>query len=410
MGPIFFKDEEELLSRYIVLSISLAVYSWQVFAAARLGMISTTEIPKIRVMVARSLPQLEVTGLDVKRDLFVTNDVRLYQGKKTIEFKCAGVSALRKQKGRPVLLASLTSETGLLTLGRERYQGRLLLLGNPQKESCDVVNEIPMESYIAPLLAKEMRGDWPVEALKAQAVAARSYALEKIESQEASRVQGHNTFYDVESSEKHQVGGTFFDITDNTMEAARGTRGEILVVKGTGKLTPMFFHAECGGDTFLPEQVWGNKVAGYQSVACPDEMQRKDNIWKVQIPNDTFKKFLNWVSEKKFKIPFDALEDSNQEFVIAPDKLSSLKVRIYFGENVLVVGKMEFKRFFGRITFPSNHFMIRAENGKLYAMGRGLGHGVGMSQMGAKYLAEKGWNYRQILDYYYPGHTIKKIY
>lgn len=409
MSLTFFKDEEKLLKSFFVASISI-VLSGQVFAAARLGMLSTEDIPKIRVMVARSLPKLEVTGLDVKRDLFVTNDVRLYQGKKTIEFKCAGVGALRKQKGSPVLLAALSSETGLLTLGRERYQGRLLLLGNPKNESCDVVNEIPMESYIAPLLAKEMHGGWPVEALKAQAVAARSYALDKIQSQEASRTVGHNTFYDLESSEKHQVGGTFFDITENTLDAARSTKGEVLFTKTTHKLTPIFFHSECGGDTFLPDQIWGNKIEGYQSVACPDEMQRKDNIWKVQIPADTFRKFLNWVSEKKFKIPFDALEDANQEFIFAPDKLSFLKVRIYFGENVLVVGKMDFKRFFGRITFPSNHFMLKNENGRVFALGRGLGHGVGMSQIGAKYLAEKGWNYRQILEYYYPGHMIKKIY
>ncbi len=408
MSFIFFKDEEKLLRSILFTSVILSV-SLPAFAVAKLGMIPSEEIPKIRVMVARSLSKLEVTGLDVKRDLFVNNDVRLYQGKKTIEFKCQGVSALRK-KGQPTLLASLSSETGLLTLNKERYQGRLLLLGNPKDDSCDVINEIPMEGYIAPLLAKEMHGTWPVEALKAQAVAARSYALEKIESQETSRVQGHNTFYDVESSEKHQVGGSFFDITDNTMEAARSTRGEILVVKGTGKLTPIFFHSECGGDTFLPEQIWGNKVAGYQSVACPDETQRKDNIWRVQIPVDHFRKFLNWVSEKKFKIPFDALEDSQQDFVIAPDKLNSMKVRIYFGENVIVVGKMDFKRYFGRLTFPSNHFILRSENGKLFALGRGLGHGVGMSQIGAKYLAEKGWNYRQILEYYYPGHTLKKIY
>ena len=405
---VFFKDEEKLLKSLLLTSIILST-SLPAYAVAKLGMISSEEVPKIRVMVARSLSKLEVTGLDVKRDLFVNNDVRLYQGKKTIEFKCQGVSALRK-KGQTTLLASLSSETGLLTLNKERYQGRLLLLGNPKDDSCDVINEIPMESYIAPLLAKEMHGSWPVEALKAQAVAARSYALDKIESQETSRVQGHNTFYDVESSEKHQVGGSFFDITDNTMEAARSTRGEILVVKGTGKLTPIFFHSECGGDTFLPEQIWGNKVAGYQSVTCPDEMQRKDNIWRVQIPMEQFRKFLNWISEKKFKIPFDTLEDAEQDFTIAPDKLSSLKVRIYFGENVIVVGKMDFKRYFGRITFPSNHFILRSENGKLLALGRGLGHGVGMSQIGAKYLAEKGWNYRQILEYYYPGHTLKKIY
>lgn len=384
------------------------------FAVARLGMISnqisTEDIPKIRVMVARSLTNLEVSGLDVKRDLLISNNVRFYQGKKTIEFRCGGISALRKQKGSAVLLATLSSETGLLTLGRERYQGRLLLLGNPKSESCDVVNEIPMESYIAPLLAKEMHGSWPVEALKAQAVAARSYALDKIETQEASRSAKYNTFYDVESSEKHQVGGTFFDITENTLEAARATKGEVLFTKATRKLTPIFFHAECGGETFLPEQIWGNKVEGYRAVACPDEIQRKDNIWRVQIPSDVFRNFLNWVSEKKFKIPFDALEDAGHEFIFAPDKLSSLKVRIYFGENVLVIGKMDLKRFFGRITFPSNHFMLRAENGKVFALGRGLGHGVGMSQIGAKYLAEKGWNYRQILEYFYPGHMIKKIY
>ena len=123
--------------------------------------------------------------------------------------------------------ASLSSPTGLISWGKQKYKGELQLLTNPGQESCDLVNLVPMEAYLTTLLSKEMNGTWPVEALKAQAVAARTYAYDRIKK--GMGVESQDKLYHIESSEKDQVSGNYSDITQKTLQAARETEGEILV-------------------------------------------------------------------------------------------------------------------------------------------------------------------------------------
>src|SRR5690606_26776420 len=108
-------------------------------------------------------------------------------------------------------------------------------LTNPGKESCDLVNSISLENYISTLLSKEMNGTWPVEALKAQAVAARTYAFERVKR--GAGMELNEKLYHLESSEKDQVSGSFMDITEKTVLATRETNGEILVGP-SGKVAP----------------------------------------------------------------------------------------------------------------------------------------------------------------------------
>ena len=88
-----------------------------------------------------------------------------------------------------------------------------------------------------------MNANWPVEALKAQAIAARTYALEKINSNFMSRVLGRTAHFDLENSEKHQVMGTFFDQTLSTVKATYATKGLVLVNKKK-RLLPIFYHSK----------------------------------------------------------------------------------------------------------------------------------------------------------------------
>lgn len=365
------------------------------------------EVPIVSVRIGKSLRSILVTGLDLKRHLMFNNDVRTYNGKKTVKFNCETYTTLNKRRNQPILLATLESPTGLLSYSNDKYQGMFKVITSPKGDSCDIVNEIPMEAYISSLLTKEMNPKWPIEALKAQAVAARTYALNKIHSQQVTKELGSEAHYDLESSEKHQVGGNFFDATETTNTASNETKGEILTTE-SGSIRPIFFHAKCGGRTLRPDQVWHNKEEGYQSVNCPFCNEIGPKSWNNMISRERLKSFFLWASENKY-IKEKLVGDLNS-IVLVPDQLDKFTINFYINDRPYIIDKAVLRKFFGRFIFPSNSFSLKKQGEGLMVMGEGLGHGVGLCQMGAFTMAMKGWSYKKILAHYFPGHVLKKMY
>lgn len=365
------------------------------------------DTPIVSVRIGKSLRSILVTGLDLKRHLVFNNDVRTYNGKKTVRFNCETFTTLNKKRNQPILLATLESPTGLLSYANDKYQGMFKVITSPKGDSCDIVNEIPMEAYISSLLTKEMNPKWPIEALKAQAVAARTYALNKINTQQVTKELGSEAHYDLESSEKHQVGGNFFDATVTTNTASYETKGEVLATE-SGKIQPIFFHAKCGGRTLRPDQVWHNKEEGYQSVNCPFCNEIGPKSWNNLISRDRLKSFLLWASENKY-IKEKLVGDLNS-IVLVPDQLDKFTVNFYINDRPFIIEKAVLRKFFGRFIFPSNSFSIKKQGEGIMVMGEGLGHGVGLCQMGAFTMAMRGWSYKKILAHYFPGHVLKKLY
>lgn len=364
--------------------------------------------PKIKVRIADQLVKVNIVGTDLKRILHVNNNYKKFSGRKRIRFNCHSFTKKNKGKiSRPILLASISSQTGLLSFDDKKYQGKLHIITSPSNESCDVIQEVDMDSYLSGLLSKEMNGTWPVEALKAQAVAARTYAMYKIATQQVSKQLGHQAFYDLESSEKHQVAGDFFATTLNTDAATKQTSGYVLVTKNDN-LTETFFHAKCGGKTLRPSLVWSNKVEGYKGVACPYCKDHGKKDWNSKISKKRFIKLLKW-AKRKGHVTFDNSLLKNK-IKLVRDKFSSNHLRIYLGKHVITFKKTLLRRYFGRVTVSSNNFrLIKKRNGfKVY--GKGLGHGVGMCQLGALDLADRGWDFKKILAHYYPGHKLIKLY
>ncbi len=353
---------------------------------------------KVRVRIAKSVPVIRVSGRDLKNTIFSKNQESSWSGKKTIQFNCLKAQHISK----PTLFASLSSNVGLLEFDDQKYQGKFLIVSKGKDKSCDVVNETTMESYIGTLLAKEMNAVWPIEALKAQAVAARTYAYSKIKTKNAS----YETFYDLESSERHQVGGQFFDANQNTVRAANATKGQVLVT-GTRKVTPIFFHAKCGGRTLRPDQVWENAVPGYNSVNCPFCEHHGQSGWSSTLNNERFKSFLNFLQKKKH---ISKITDLEGKVFIPFNEESKAQVRVYVGEKFYTFNKSLFRNYFGRVVVPSNYFKIVHQGNKIELTGKGLGHGVGMCQLGTLDMAQKGYDYKAILSHYFPNHKLEKIY
>lgn len=119
-----------------------------------------SETPVVSVRIGKSLRSIIVSGYDLKRHLVFSNDVKNYSGKKTVRFNCETFTTLNKHKNTPILLATLESPTGLLSYANEKYLGLFKVVTSPKGDSCDIINDIPVESYISSLLTKEMNSKW----------------------------------------------------------------------------------------------------------------------------------------------------------------------------------------------------------------------------------------------------------
>lgn len=359
--------------------------------------------PSIKVRIAKSQKKVEISGRDLKRTLWTQNSTKQYVGKKNIFFNCYSKTRSKGYR-KPIRISTLKSKTKLLNFKREKYKGKIHIQTSERFNGCDVINEISLEDYLATLLAKEMNPKWPLEALKAQAVAARSYAYHKIKSKQVSKNKGFNTHYDLENSEKHQVNGSYFDATRSTFKASRQTKGEILTGRN-GKYIPVFFHSKCGGRTRRPEQVWSNKVKGYQSVECPFCHEHGTKNWVQKVPK---RKFLSSLS-KILKISKKKIMNSSPVRLIQ-DRLNASQVKMYVGDEFQVIKKSKLRSTLGRNVLPSNYFLLTQSQNEIKMIGSGYGHGVGMCQFGAKELALQGYTYKQILKHYFPDLKLKKIY
>jgi len=365
---------------------------------------------KVRVLVGSGLSEISLSGNNLRKNIIFNHDQKFYRGHKKLKFNCRSLTKNGgKAKGPPILFASLSSNLGKIEFEENIYQGEINILARKGENNCDVVNVSPLESYLETLLAKEMNGSWPVEVLKAQAVAARSYALHKIYFGQVSKEAGHEAYYDLENSEKHQVSGTLRDITKRTKEATTETRGEILVTK-EGNLVPIFFHAQCGGHTLLPDEVWENHVEGYKGVRCIGCEHKGGKIWKEGITLLRFRSFLNWMADNNYVSHDVKVDVTNEKILISPDKLSYNRLRIYIGNKLLMISKTLLRKYFGRFIIPSNNFQVSLQQSQIQINGMGNGHGVGLCQVGALDLAERGWDYKKILAYYFPGHRLENIY
>lgn len=371
----------------------------------------STGAPKLRVRVARALEEVKVTGTDLARTLHLSNNSKTFSGKKTVRFECGKVEI--GANTAPLLLASLGSPTGLISVdegtSHGKYLGQIHISTSTDQRRCDVINEIDMESYLSTLLAKEMNSSWPVEALKAQAVAARTYALHKVYSKEVSKLYGSEVPFDLESSEKHQVSGGFLDETPKTRAAAMTTAGEVLV-NDRGELTPVFFHAKCGGHTRLPEQVWQNPVHGYTAVEDPYCNDHGKAGWRTEVSSERLESLIIWANKKGYFHP-KRPPNKGEGITVKDDRWSASRLRVSYGDVTALMEKSVLRRYLGRAELRSNNFHTRfATTGDLVLEGNGHGHGVGLCQMGALEMATRGFNHKQILAHYFPQMKLVKVY
>lgn len=262
------------------------------------------------------------------------------------------------------------------------------------REDTGEINEVPIEEYVVGVLAGEMPVNFELEALKAQAVAARSYVMIQME-------RNIKKEYDVVDSVTNQVyldkehlqsvwNESYTDNINKIKMAVLSTKGEY--ISYDGKVAEALFFSTSPGVTENSEEIFTNKVSYLRSVES-----HWDEISPVYTSNTTFtlEEFYN-------KLGLNYKDILNIEIT---SKTSTGRIK-----KIKINGKELTSNFIcSKLSLRSTFFEILQEGTKVIIKNRGFGHGVGMSQYGAQGMAKEGYTYQDILKHYYTGIEIKNF-
>ncbi len=305
--------------------------------------------------------------------------VRLEKGRLTLNGAPVVGDAVRFRAGEWATDAGVPG--GAVRAGGVLVRGDVVVRAG--RTGLEVINVIPLEEYLVGVLGSEMPKSFPPEALKAQAVAARTYALHR-------KLEAYDEPYHLGSSVLSQVYRGLAAEDARTRQAVESTRGLVL----TYELAPIeaYFHASCGGRTESGLDALGRELPYLVPVDCPCG-RLKVSRWQVKLPAAELSERLG-------------LETSQLRVV---DRSRTGRAR-----RVLVASRtidaVTFRERLGYSRVKSLAFEVRPGDGAFTLTGRGLGHGAGMCQWGARALAESGWDFERILAHYYPGTELQVLY
>lgn len=293
-----------------------------------------------------------------------------------------GISVLDKE-------IELISED-FLEFNNKKYRGSICIL--LKEKEILIINKVKLDFYLYGVLPSEIIPNWHKECLKAQAVAARTFAI-------FNKLNSKSPYYDLDSNILSQVYKGANVETKKTNEAVDETKDEIITYNG--EVIQAFFHANSGGKTATSEEVWGGKIKYLKSK--DDEFCKKEKNYKWDISLSSEK-----ISEKlkKNKIVTGEIYDIKILERSESNRIKSLK--IYGSSGSITIKGKDFRSFLGGNNIKSTNFYIFKKNNNFIFHGYGWGHGVGLSQEGAKGMAENGWDYKKILKYFYSGVDIVK--
>ena len=280
-------------------------------------------------------------------------------------------------------------------INSKRYSGKINIVFRNNKIL--VINVLGVEKYLNSVVGSEMPHKWHIEALKAQAIASRTYALKKT----------NIGLYDIDSTQTNQVYNGLESSTFKTRKAVRETRSLVITYKN--KLINALFHSSSGGMTENSEAVWSDPYPYLVTVKDFDQKNPKIR-WNKEVSKSELKEIFPIIGG------IQQIEVLN---ITETGRVKNLKITGTFGDKV-ITGK-EFRSKLGlkstlfRPTISEDFYDKKDLNNQsniqfhpfLIISGMGAGHGVGMSQWGARYMADKGYKANQILKYFYKGVNIK---
>lgn len=290
----------------------------------------------------------------------------------------------------PVTSVRITSPNGTVSMGGRKYRGYFVVRAT-EGGLINAINHVGLEDYLLGVVPSEMPVDWPLEALKAQAVAARTYALYR-------RAESSEEDYDMMSDVNDQVYRGTERENERTDKAVRQTAGMILTYKNS--IVRALYHSTSGGRTENGEAVFqGADLPYLKSVWCRFDRKSPYYVWR-------------------YSVRFSELQAALSRYGIRTGKISGVSLRsrtrtsrikelnIHTASGRIVINATEFRKAVGTKKIRSTRFTLRRHGPRITFKGIGYGHGVGMCQWGARGMAEKKHDFRQILLFYYRGAKI----
>jgi len=312
---------------------------------------------------------------------------------KTYKISASGTLAIRTTGNGSVQVGSLVAaqpvliepaKDTLLTWGDNIYAGKIVIV--PAQYTFLLVEHADLENYLYGVLPYEMSYSWPLEALKAQAVAARTYTLKTLEDSK-------NKYFDLYSDVRSQMykgGGKQYDSVRTAVDA---TKSQVLT--HNGHLFYTYYHGNCGGgtDDVTSWNTTAKSIKPLSGASCAFDSHSKNYSWKMDIPHAKITAYARSVGlGGKLKSVKVARKTNTGR---------ATQVGIFTSKGSKIVSCNKFRLSVGlkscKITKTA---MV---NNAVRFEGHGYGHGIGMCQDGAYGMAKAGKKYEQILKNYYPG-------
>ncbi len=276
----------------------------------------------------------------------------------------------------------------LISLDGKRYRGDFTII--VEQKGLSVINYVPVERYLYGVVPVEMPHTWSRHALMAQAVAARTYALQ-IKGKRADKL------YDVEATVSSQVYSGCAVEKQAASQAVDLTEGRIMISKG--KPLAAYFHSNSGGYTENPENVWSASVPYLKGVSDRYSANAPGTEWEYFLPYEKIKNVLNKNGYNTGKITGLIPEGRSASGRV-------LNVKVISDMGVIRLTSNKFRTRVGGTKVKSTLFQVAPYSNGVLLKGRGYGHGVGMSQWGAYMMARTGKTYQDILNFYYQNINI----
>jgi len=349
------------------------------------------EVTKLRVLVKNPSKRIKVlsAGNIVISDN--TSGKMYYSGWGPIVLTEKNNEILINGSSTGLRVCKIQSDSTAITVNGSQFRGFFTI--HAKLHNLYTINHVNLEEYLYGVIPEEMPTRWDKQALMAQAVAARTYAL-------CMKTKNRHEEYDIKSTTAAQVYGGYSAENIRTTKAVNNTRGQVMT--HNGRLIIAYFHSNSGGHTEDPVNVWNVKIPYLQGVPDNFSTSAPGNAWEFFL---SYKGIKNSLNKNGMKIgPIKHLQIAEK----SPSGRNR-KIRIVTDTGVVNISGNMFRASMGEAKIKSTLFTVTPYSKGIIFKGRGFGHGVGMSQWGARKMAMKGVNYKDILKYYYQDIRIVKM-
>jgi len=341
------------------------------------------------IMVNGNRFQTEGVTVRGRQDLTVTVEGQLETQKPDRPVERTAVF-LRASSKSPV-----ASSNSVTVLRNAESAGAMVVSGALQVvrrgQGLMVINAVDLEEYVKGVVPSEVSSSWHQEALKVQAVAARTYALYQ-------RMTNADRDYHLVGSIQDQVYRGRQGADHRVQQAVEDTRGIVITHLNVPILAA--FSSTAAGQTEDAVNVWSKDLPYLKGVECPFDTNSPYYQWRTSFKVEELETNL-----RQKGMPVGTIASVTPISYSRAGRVA--RVRILHSNGELILRGEDLRRVVGYAVIPSTQFEIQAVGSELVLSGYGAGHAVGLCQWGAKELAELGYSFPTILKYYFPGTELK---